>query len=74
VRVSATGENGTLRLSVCNDGPTAATEFEPTAAGVGLSNLRTRLRILHGDQSELQLQRAASGEAEVVVTLPLREA
>jgi hypothetical protein len=32
------------------------------------------LRILHGDQSELQLQRAASGEAEVVVTLPLTEA
>ena len=74
VRVSATGENGTLRLSVCNDGPTAPTEVESSAAGVGLSNLRTRLRILHGDESELHLQRAASGEAEVVVTLPLREA
>jgi LytS/YehU family sensor histidine kinase len=74
VRVTGTGDNGRLRLSVCNDGPTTPTEEEPGVAGVGLSNLRTRLRILHGNESELQLRRAASGEAEVVVTLPLREA
>jgi two-component system, LytTR family, sensor kinase len=74
VRVTASGDSGTLRLSVCNDGPSTPTEVEPAAAGVGLSNLRTRLRILHGNESELHLRRAASGEAEVVVTLPFREA
>ena len=52
----------------------AATDVETAQSGVGLSNLRTRLRILHGNQSELHLWRATSGEAEVVVTLPLREA
>ena len=43
-------------------------------ASLGLANLRTRLRILHGNDSELELRRATSGAAEVVVTLPLREA
>jgi LytS/YehU family sensor histidine kinase len=74
VRISGTDDNGTLRLSVSNDGPSNATDIETTQSGVGLANLRTRLRILHGNDSELELRRATSGAAEVVVTLPLREA
>jgi two-component system, LytTR family, sensor kinase len=74
VRVSGRSANGVLRLSVCNDGPSVPTDVPATHTGVGLSNLRTRLRILHGGQSELQLTRASSGQAEVVVTLPLTEA
>ena len=74
VRVSGTSDNGVLRLTVCNDGPNVAVEALAKHNGVGLNNLRTRLRILHGTQSELQLTRAASGQAEVVVTLPLTEA
>ena len=74
VRISGTGDNGTLRLSVSNDGPSNATDIETTQSGVGLANLRTRLRILHGNDSELELRRATSGAAEVVVTLPFREA
>jgi two-component system, LytTR family, sensor kinase len=71
VRVSGTGDNGVLRLSVCNDGPSVPTDAPAAHNGVGLNNLRTRLRILHGTQSELQLTRAVNGQAEVVVTLPL---
>jgi signal transduction histidine kinase len=74
VRISGTGDNGTLRLSVSNDGPNIATDIGTTQSGVGLANLRTRLRILHGNDSELELRRATSGAAEVVVTLPFREA
>jgi LytS/YehU family sensor histidine kinase len=74
VRVSGTGDNGVLRLSVCNDGPSVPPDPPTAHTGVGLNNLRTRLRILHGTQSQLLLTRAASGEAEVVVTLPLTEA
>jgi signal transduction histidine kinase len=74
VRVSAACENGILRLSVCNDGPSAVTHGTAARTGVGLNNLRTRLRILHGEASELKLRLAQSGDAEVVVTLPLREA
>jgi signal transduction histidine kinase len=74
VRVTGTGDNGTLRLTVCNDGPSTPTDVETTQNGVGLANLRTRLRILHGSESELHLRRAVNGTAEVVVTLPLKEA
>ena len=74
VRVTGSGENGTLRLSVCNDGPGIATEVETTQSGVGLANLRTRLQIPHGNESELALRRAVNGTAEVIVTLPFKEA
>jgi two-component system, LytTR family, sensor kinase len=74
VRVTGVCDNGNLRLSVCNDGPSVSADRPAAHTGVGLGNLRTRLRILHGDQSDLTLRRAASGGAEVVVTLPLREA
>jgi two-component system, LytTR family, sensor kinase len=74
VRVSGASDMGMLRLSVCNDSPNGPPDELATQAGVGLNNLRTRLRILHGEQSELQLTRAGNGQAEVVVTLPMREA
>lgn len=74
VRVTGACTNGNLRLSVYNDGPSNPADSQPTLTGVGLSNLRTRLRILHGAESELELKRAADGEAEVIVTLPLKDA
>jgi two-component system, LytTR family, sensor kinase len=74
VRVTGACSNGNLRLSVYNDSPSDRSDSESTVTGVGLSNLRRRLRILHGDESDLELKRAATGEAEVVVTLPLKEA
>jgi LytS/YehU family sensor histidine kinase len=40
---------------------------------VGLDNLRTRLKILHGDASELQMRRAGTDGVEVMVRLPLKE-
>lgn len=73
VRVTGASTNGHLRLSIYNDGPSDPAGSECTGDGVGLDNLRTRLRILHGDESELELKRAVSGEAEVIVTLPLKE-
>ena len=74
VRVAGLQRNGTLHLNVYNDGPREPPVVQPAHAGVGLANLRTRLQILHGAHSELRLTRAASGAAEVEVTLPFREA
>jgi two-component system, LytTR family, sensor kinase len=71
VRVAGASENGNLCLSVYNDGPHFPDDCH---TGVGIGNLRTRLRILHGDRSELQLRRVAAGGVEVVVTLPFQEA
>ena len=73
VRVTGARLNGTLFLSVYNDGPDFPTDAQATRTGVGISNLRTRLQILHGTESELQLKHADTGGVEVVVTLPLKE-
>jgi len=73
VRVSGACDNGNLRLSVYNDGPSLPTDWEAAQTGVGIGNLRTRLQILHGGESALQLRRADPGGVEVLVTLPFRE-
>jgi two-component sensor histidine kinase len=74
IRVAGASSGGVLRLTVYNDGPWVQEDLEAAPAGVGLDNLRTRLQILHGDQSGLLLRPAEAGGMEVVVTLPLREA
>jgi LytS/YehU family sensor histidine kinase len=73
VRVSGACDNGNLCLSVYNDGPGLPTDWEAAQTGVGIGNLRTRLQILHGSESALQLRRADPGGVEVLVTLPFRE-
>jgi two-component system, LytTR family, sensor kinase len=74
VRVAGACHNGTLSLSVYNDDRSLLTDWPATRAGVGLSNLRTRLQILHGRESGLQLRRVDAAGVEVVVTLPFTEA
>jgi len=74
VRVAGACRDGLLRLSVYNDGPTLLTDWQATHTGVGIGNLRTRLHILHGNESGLQLRRAEADGVEVVVTLPFKEA
>ena len=75
VRVTGARLNGALRLSVYNDGvPDQAHEDDTLAdeanGGVGIANLRERLRILYGEAADLALAHAGDG-VEVVVTLPL---
>jgi len=73
VRVDGACQNGELRLSVCNDGPALAADWQATNTGVGIDNLRTRLRILHGDKSKLELRSAGVEGVEAIVTLPFVE-
>jgi two-component system, LytTR family, sensor kinase len=74
VRVAGVHRDSCLRLTVYNDAPVLPADWETAKTGVGLRNLRTRLQILHGKESELQLRRASPGGVEVVVTLPFKEA
>lgn len=74
VRIAGACHNGMLCLRIYNEGPDVSTDWQATRTGVGIKNLRTRLQILHGDQSELQLRHADVDGVEVVVTLPLKEA
>ena len=75
IRVAGMCRDGSLRLTVYNDGPWAQEDLVVVATQrVGLGNLRTRLKILHGNRSELVLQPAEASGVEVIVTLPLQEA
>ena len=74
VRVAGACHDSRLCLSVYNDGPNLPTDWEAGQSGVGIRNLRTRLQILHGSDSELQLTRANSAGVEVLVTLPFKVA
>ena len=74
VRVAAAYRDGKLHLSIYNDGPDFPPEGQATRTGVGISNLRTRLQILHGNESDLKLNHTDTGAVEVVVSLPLKEA
>jgi LytS/YehU family sensor histidine kinase len=74
IRITGTERGGALYLRVTNEGPPPPEDFETASRGVGISNLRTRLRILYGDESDLKLRSGDPDGAEVVVTLPRPEA
>jgi two-component system LytT family sensor kinase len=71
IRVTASHSNGHLSLCVYNDGPSLPADWAVTRAGIGLSNLRTRLQILYGNRFELNLRNPATGGVEVLVSLPV---
>lgn len=71
VRVTAASTGATLSLSVYNDGPHFEGGWESNGAGIGLANLRKRLRIMHGDAADLLVRNLKDGGVEVVITLPL---
>lgn len=73
IRVTAVRSNGRLALRVYNDGPGLAADWEQTPPGIGISNVRTRLRGLYGDAFELSMRNQDPGGVEVAVSVPFRE-
>jgi two-component system LytT family sensor kinase len=72
VRILASRSNGTLTLSVYNDGPGLSAIAEKAHSGIGISNMRTRLQSLYGDAFELNMHNQDRG-VEVSVSMPFRE-
>ena len=72
VRISAARNNGTLTLSVYNDGPSLPAA-NPTSSGIGLSNMRTRLQGLYGDAFVLDMRNQQHGGVQVSVSVPFIE-
>jgi len=70
IRISASRCDGTLTLSVCNDGPSLPVDWEMTRPGIGISNVRTRLQSLYGDAFQLNMRNQDVGGVEVTVSLP----
>ncbi|MGA3156353.1 MAG: histidine kinase [Steroidobacteraceae bacterium] len=74
IRVTGERRDGNLWLRVFNDGPSLPASGQTQHTGIGLTNLRTRLQILHGGDFTLQLHDAEGGGVEVLVTLPFTTA
>jgi histidine kinase/histidine kinase/DNA gyrase B/HSP90-like ATPase len=68
VRVAASASGDRLTLAVEDDGEGFAPRFREAT---GLSNVRSRLRVLYGDAAGLRMESSSAG-ARVVVELPLR--
>jgi two-component system LytT family sensor kinase len=72
IRVSAVRFEDTLKLSVYNDGPGLPVDWETIPAGIGISNMRTRLHTLYGDGFDFSLRNHGPGGVEVSVSVPFR--
>ena len=68
VEIRAQTENGSLQLSVLDDGPGSAGPVD----GVGLANLRARLAELYGDACALELASTGGRGFRATVTIPFR--
>jgi two-component system, LytTR family, sensor kinase len=74
IRIAASRSDGMLTLRVSNDGPSLPADWdvdgETARPGIGMSNVRTRLRSLYGDAFELRMRNQDAGGVEVSVSLP----
>src|SRR4051812_23222332 len=71
VEIGARRENGSLLLSVRDDGPGVAAE-PAGRTGVGLANVRARLARMYGQEQGLEMEPAEGGGTRVTLRLPHR--
>jgi LytS/YehU family sensor histidine kinase len=69
IRIAAVRSNGMLRLDVYNDGPCLSANWE-NHSGVGMANVRTRLKSLYGAKFDLTMQNRAPDGVEVSLSVP----
>lgn len=72
VRIAARSQDNQLCISVSNDGPSFEPGWETRSTGVGVANVRARLRALYGDAASFVMNAQGVGGVEVAITLPLR--
>jgi two-component system, LytTR family, sensor kinase len=74
IRIAGVRSNGSLKLSVYNDGPGLPSDWEKSESGIGISNVRSRLRGLYGDAFEFSIKNqtpdGGPGGVEVSVIVP----
>ncbi len=73
IRISAVRNNGTLTLSVYNDGPALPEGWENSQPGIGISNVRARLQSLYGKHFEFRLQNQPPDGVQVSLSVPFQE-
>jgi two-component system, LytTR family, sensor kinase len=71
IRIAASRSNGTLTISVYNDGPAMPAIRKDDRVGIGISNVRTRMKSLYGSAFEFDMRNQDPGGVEVTLSLPL---
>ena len=63
-----------MRLSVLNSGIGLRTDGKDKTdgQGIGLANIKSRLRLHYGDQHTFGIREVAQDQVEVTITLPLQ--
>jgi LytS/YehU family sensor histidine kinase len=69
--ITARRQNGRLELRVRDDGPGLAKK-DAKPQGIGLSNTRSRLQHLYGEQFTFELKDLVEGGLEAFISLPFR--
>jgi len=72
VEIRARREDGSLRLTVRDDGPGVPDPPARPREGIGLSSTRARLRQLYGAAHRFELANHPSGGAQVTISVPFR--
>jgi LytS/YehU family sensor histidine kinase len=70
IRISALRSNGRLTIFVYNDGPKLRENWDKSSPGIGLSNVRTRLQGLYGDEFDLNMRNQEPSGVEVSFSVP----
>jgi two-component system LytT family sensor kinase len=74
ILIEAKREDGSLRLSVRDDGPGLPENWDAEGnSGVGLNNTRERLHRLYGKDQSLDIAAAPGSGVHVALTLPFRK-
>jgi two-component system LytT family sensor kinase len=71
--IRAQRQNGRLELSVTDNGNGLPETDDAPREGIGLSNTRSRLRHLYGDDQTLELHSVAGGGLEARISIPYRQ-
>lgn len=74
VRITASSRENQLHISVQNDGPALMPDWETASTGVGVTNVRARLKALYGDAASFVMSARSLGGVEAAITVPLRTA
>jgi two-component system LytT family sensor kinase len=73
VRISSTIEDGSLRLSVYDNGAGLPDDWQlKSSCGIGLANTVARLQQLYNDNHSLDISNRDEGGVEVVIVMPLK--
>lgn len=72
IHIKAFRSNGSLTLSVYNDGPSLPANGA-IQSGIGVANMRTRLQSLYGNAFDLNMHNQDPGGVEVSLSVPFKE-